>query len=72
MPEAGRWKSETLLLLLIAALVTPLFALTDVDLRVSSLFYHPGSGPDARPSGAWPGAYGEFQAPVPWMMQPGP
>jgi lipid A 4'-phosphatase len=54
MPEAERWRSEALLLLLIAALVTPVFALSDLDMRVSSFFYHPGSGPEAWPSGAWP------------------
>jgi membrane-associated PAP2 superfamily phosphatase len=54
MSEDGRWKPEALLLLLIAALVTPVFSLTDVDLRVSALFYHPGSGPGAWPAGAWP------------------
>ena len=54
MPEERRWRPEALLLLLIAALVTPLFALTDADLRVSTLFYHPGSGAGAWPAGAWP------------------
>jgi membrane-associated PAP2 superfamily phosphatase len=69
MSEAGRWKSEALLLLLIAALVTPLFALTDVDLRVSSLFHHPVSGTDAWPSGAWP--MGQ-EAPWRWLDHAAP
>jgi membrane-associated PAP2 superfamily phosphatase len=69
MPEAERWKPEALLLLLIAALVTPLFALTRVDLRVSALFYRPGSGPDAWPSGAWP--LGQ-EAPWRWLDHAAP
>jgi len=49
MRDERRWIPEALLLLIIAGVAMLLFGLTDVDMRVSRLGYHPQSE-----DGAWP------------------
>ncbi|MBD9356452.1 phosphatase PAP2 family protein [Methylomonas albis] len=48
-----RARNELLLVLILAALTTLLFWLTDLDLRLAALFYHPENPSDVWPTQHW-------------------
>jgi membrane-associated PAP2 superfamily phosphatase len=49
MSADRRWIPELVILVVLAGLATIVFRLTDADMRLSALFYHPGAA-----GGAWP------------------